>query len=341
MLPLEESGAAIGIFLAVYMFFIWQIGKAQNTVFWQNLVESSRLDAIIQSIPGSLAWYNSDLKYIGYNPKHKALWKFTDDQTGQSLLQNGLGESLKSLVGDVFKSESEVRTIQKIDKQTYYLIGKQYSYGGEALLMGIDVSSQHTVQNELERSRNTIVHSSRYLEIGEIFRVLLKNGVPFDYLDSLLGSLTMGKDADAQKISSMEIVSEINRLFGKACENLKIELKFSQQESFTAHMQKSEIILALSSLLLNSLDILKSVENPEILVSTKVDGGTGIFAIRDNGPEVDEVFRDIIFEPFFSTDDAHSGMGLSLVKEIAHNHKGELTLKEGKEFQIRVPVQHS
>ncbi|HET8645585.1 MAG TPA: ATP-binding protein, partial [Vicinamibacteria bacterium] len=49
--------------------------------------------------------------------------------------------------------------------------------------------------------------------------------------------------------------------------------------------------------------------------------------VADSGPGLDPEIRDRIFEPFFSTKTAGSGLGLALVKKIAEDHGGGVRLE--------------
>lgn len=66
--------------------------------------------------------------------------------------------------------------------------------------------------------------------------------------------------------------------------------------------------------------------------------------VKDNGPGIDEKFKDRIFEPFFTTKNVGqgTGMGLSMVHGIVHEHGGHIILrtaaKRGTEIKLLFPI---
>ena len=63
--------------------------------------------------------------------------------------------------------------------------------------------------------------------------------------------------------------------------------------------------------------------------------------VADDGPGVPAEVRDRIFEPFFSTKDCGTGMGLSIASQLVHRLGGRITLNcepsDGTVFTVRVP----
>ena len=66
--------------------------------------------------------------------------------------------------------------------------------------------------------------------------------------------------------------------------------------------------------------------------------------VKDNGPGIDEKFKDRIFEPFCTTKNVGqgTGMGLSMVHGIVHEHGGHIILrtaaKRGTEIKLLFPI---
>ena len=66
-------------------------------------------------------------------------------------------------------------------------------------------------------------------------------------------------------------------------------------------------------------------------------------SIGDTGPGIEKENKERIFEPFFTTREKEMGMGigLSLVKEIAGKHRGQIFVEsepgKGAIFQLYLP----
>ena len=110
--------------------------------------------------------------------------------------------------------------------------------------------------------------------------------------------------------------------------------------------QLSQVFL---NILKNSIQALSDTRDGkiEIRMATETDsydiqGGHRIqIYITDNGPGIAGDLQDKIFIPFFTTKKDGTGIGLSLCRQIIHNHNGNMTLYEshpGKTvFRITLP----
>ncbi|MEM9300920.1 MAG: ATP-binding protein [Pseudomonadota bacterium] len=67
-----------------------------------------------------------------------------------------------------------------------------------------------------------------------------------------------------------------------------------------------------------------------------------ILSLRDNGPGIPDQVLDKLFEPYATTKDRGTGIGLAIVKKIAEEHGGEIGARNasggGAIFELRLPV---
>jgi signal transduction histidine kinase len=79
-----------------------------------------------------------------------------------------------------------------------------------------------------------------------------------------------------------------------------------------------------------------------IRVGLRVEGQSALVEVEDSGPGLDTEARARVFEPFFSTRSAGSGLGLALVKKIAEDHGGSAALRsepgEPTRASLRLPL---
>jgi nitrogen fixation/metabolism regulation signal transduction histidine kinase len=81
---------------------------------------------------------------------------------------------------------------------------------------------------------------------------------------------------------------------------------------------------ALINLIHNAIDAVAGTEHPRIEVRCQQRDGECAISVCDNGKGLDGVSLERIFVPFFTTKPGGSGIGLSLARQIAHAHHGQL-----------------
>ncbi|MEQ8847914.1 HAMP domain-containing sensor histidine kinase [Botrimarina sp.] len=96
---------------------------------------------------------------------------------------------------------------------------------------------------------------------------------------------------------------------------------------------------AVLNLLLNAMDAMPG--GGEIVVTGCELDGWYELEVADNGPGFDDTQRSRLFEPFFSTKESGTGLGLSVVAHMAEAHGGSVLADNcpegGAAFTIRLP----
>lgn len=125
-------------------------------------------------------------------------------------------------------------------------------------------------------------------------------------LDRLLQNLQLLFQSDLQRMQT----------------ELKIESNPADMEIFADEELLSQVLI---NLLKNAMQALQGQENGRIHLRAQ-GGDPVIIEVIDNGPGIPRDLWEDIFIPFFTTKSAGSGIGLSLSRQIARMHGGDLQI---------------
>jgi len=103
---------------------------------------------------------------------------------------------------------------------------------------------------------------------------------------------------------------------------------------------------ALHNLIKNALEAIGDARKPQILVSTRIvrdDEQEWVeLAVADNGPGLPTGFGERWFEPYTTSKNKGTGLGLAVVKKIAEEHGGSIRAENraqgGAVFTLRLPI---
>lgn len=115
-------------------------------------------------------------------------------------------------------------------------------------------------------------------------------------------------------------------------------------EPVRASVDRDKLRTALDNLVSNAVKY--SPEGGRVRLSVRLADNTAVIDVRDQGPGVPPSDRERVFDPFFQGQAPHAGpvrgtgIGLSVVKECASAHGGDITIldsAEGAHFRLRLP----
>lgn len=121
-------------------------------------------------------------------------------------------------------------------------------------------------------------------------------------------------------------------------DNINLNLKFETFEDIKIFGVKNELSQVILSLVSNSIDALKNRHNPKISINVVSSSAEVIIEILDNAGGIKVKNLKKIFEPYFSTKEEGTGIGLYLSKIIIEeSFGGKLqvqNIKDGAKFSI-------
>lgn len=141
---------------------------------------------------------------------------------------------------------------------------------------------------------------------------------------------------------------DLNRVVWELLEFMKFELEETGIELKTELKEsRPQILMDQRYMKQAVLNILKNAissmpQGGTLLVKTEQKGNDLILRISDTGVGISEENMDKIFEPYFTTKDFGSGLGLTLVYKIVKEHMGDIEVSskagEGTTIALSFPV---
>lgn len=192
--------------------------------------------------------------------------------------------------------------------------------------------------DELVRGSTDRDSIERYLEIinEEIDRL---NGIVLDFLFAVRPMNT-----------NLERAS-LNQLISDTLEFVQFELNEANVEVRThllgrlpnVDIDEKYIKQALLNIIKNAISAMPN--GGTLTLSTKVGRSDALLEVKDSGVGIPQENAAKIFEPYYTTKEFGSGLGLTVVYKIVKEHGGEIslnsTINEGTTFTMSFPIPHS
>ncbi|HEX8948685.1 MAG TPA: ATP-binding protein, partial [Dissulfurispiraceae bacterium] len=140
----------------------------------------------------------------------------------------------------------------------------------------------------------------------------------------------------------------INDIVRETCDQFRevlagggIGLDLIEEAEYRLYLDRGLMSQALINMLLNSVHAMPDGGNIRVAIDRDKVSGEVRVSIRDSGTGMDEETRTKLFEPFFSTKDRGTGLGMSITLSIIAAHKGRIDVDSvpgrGTEFIISLP----
>ena len=154
-----------------------------------------------------------------------------------------------------------------------------------------------------------------------------------------------------EPFSLHQSIEETLRLLAAMLKNNSIEITVTGDPALVAYGHPNEFSQVILNFVVNAKDAL--VERREsrgrIEIALNASGLNGVVTIRDNAGGIDEDQMEKIFDPYFTTKQNGTGIGLHMNRTIIEQHMNgsincsnlyESGQRLGAEFAITIPLQH-
>jgi len=150
--------------------------------------------------------------------------------------------------------------------------------------------------------------------------------------------LETSKEASLQK-ERLDLKEIIRQTLDPYCRLLSARIEFKESyigEDFHFLGDRAKIRIVLRNILNNAIESIPAEGRVDISAES---GDTSLtLIITDSGVGIEKEMMDRIFEPYFSTKDAGTGLGLPIAKKIVEDHGGTIRAGAGKNGGTKIII---
>lgn len=206
----------------------------------------------------------------------------------------------------------------------------------------------HSIRNPLTSVKMRLFSLERSLQMNdtqrEDFEVISEEIAHLDTIIRNFLEFSRRPKLRFQRVSLSDIVDTTVQLLRHRLDSCGVELRLIRGRRLPeVKADPDQIKEVVANLLLNACEAMVQGGTITIREETgtmKPQGKVATVRIDDNGPGIAEHVREQIFEPFFSTKEEGTGLGLSLARRIMEEHGGWLNLRNsgsGAGFVLVLP----
>lgn len=207
----------------------------------------------------------------------------------------------------------------------------------------------HEIKNPLTPIRLAFQEvEARYKGDDEKYRELLKHSreIIEEEIEALNRIIDQFREFAKMPVAVLEpsriddFITEVMKANNYFADRVKIELKLNSN-NVVVNIDRLLMKKVFENLIQNSIE----AEADTIGISSEQKEDICILRFEDNGKGINEKIQDVIFEPYFTTKDYGTGLGLSLTKKAILEHRGNIFLDKrysnGTAFVIELPIELS
>ncbi|TYS17799.1 HAMP domain-containing histidine kinase [Rossellomorea vietnamensis] len=149
-------------------------------------------------------------------------------------------------------------------------------------------------------------------------------------------------ESKKEKFLVFTMLSELIEFLYPSLVDGDVQVKSHLDSQVYIQGNKEELRQVFLNLFMNSIDALQQVKGDrKITISCTFENDEILIKISNNGPEISEEALDAIFEPFYTTKDLGTGIGLYICRKLVEKHEGSISCTSSAEetaFTVVIPA---
>ncbi|MDC7228394.1 MAG: ATP-binding protein [Spirochaetales bacterium] len=230
-------------------------------------------------------------------------------------------------------SEARLRRAESLASLTTMTAGMAHEIKNPLGSIGIHIQLMQKALKREEGCAQEFIEKNLGIISEEVERL---NSIVVDFLFAV-----RPMDVNMRDTCLSGLINESLELVKPELDEEGIELEISIDENIPMLQLDEKLIKqAVLNIIKNAMNAMP--DGGHLSLSITREGDSAVLVIKDDGEGIEKENLDKIFEPYFTTKDFGSGLGLTLVYKIIKEHDGEIQLKSkvgvGTSFIIRLPV---
>lgn len=131
------------------------------------------------------------------------------------------------------------------------------------------------------------------------------------------------EDEHIKEISISKLIEDLLQFLYPSLVSDDINVETQMNYTGTINAKEEEVKQVILNLLMNAVEAVKSNQTTSFIrVSCRLEDAYVKVEVGNNGPKIPEHTQKTIFEPFYTTKELGTGIGLYVCKQIIENHHG-------------------
>lgn len=231
-----------------------------------------------------------------------------------------------------------------------YLKEKKERQESKMIAVGqLSAGLAHEIRNPLGlvKSYAYIIEKHKINEICNHAILVINDSV--NRINDLIENLLRFSRLSNDQTKLVNVEDLVNSIIDVERDNIKskdinISRSFTGRYKDLISLNKDVLTMVLINLISNSIDSFKNVEkeHKNILLKVNVEADSLNISIIDNGCGIEKDKIDNIFDPFYSTKESGTGLGLYIISTEVSNNNGKISVdsnpEEGTVFNLVLPI---
>jgi len=244
-------------------------------------------------------------------------------------------EGFNTMVKNLKRHQQDMADLNK--KTAWAEMARKVAHEVKNPLTPIQLSAEHLLKVYADKKENfeeALEESTSYI-IKEVENL---RKIAQDFLETSKETI-LHKDRMDLKVLIRETIEPYKKL-------LADRIRFTESytgNDFIIYGDRAKLSIALRNIFTNAIESIQGTGKIEILMHGNLE--FILCQIKDNGSGIEEEMLTRIFDPYFSTKDSGTGLGLPIVKRIIVEHRGSIEVSgapgQGMTISITLPRNQS